>query len=118
MSNLNEDAVLETLRKVKYPGFSRDIVSFGFVKDVAVGGGNVSVRLSMTTASTEIGEQIRAAADAALREPGRDGRACPVEPGIGQGLFPGNADGGPLGVVLHGPKEEGDERGWHAQSPR
>ena len=43
MSNLNEDAVLEALRKVKYPGFSRDIVSFGFVKDVAVGGGERQV---------------------------------------------------------------------------
>ena len=67
MSNLNEDAVLEALRKVKYPGFSRDIVSFGFVKDVAVGGGNVSFRLSTTTASAEVAEQIRAEADAALR---------------------------------------------------
>ena len=62
-----EETVLEALRKVRYPGFSRDIVSFGFVKDVAVGGGNVSFRLSMTTASAEVGEQIRAEADAALR---------------------------------------------------
>ena len=67
MPNLNEDAVLEALQKVKYPGFSRDIVSFGFVKDVAVGGGNVSFRLSMTTASAEIAEQIRTECDAALR---------------------------------------------------
>ena len=62
-----EETVLEALRKVRYPGFSRDIVSFGFVKDVAVGGGNVSFRLSMTTASAEVGEQIRSEADAALR---------------------------------------------------
>ena len=46
----SEETVLEALRNVKYPGFSRDIVSFGFVKDVTVGGGNVSFRLSMTTA--------------------------------------------------------------------
>ena len=64
---LNEETVLDTLRKVKYPGFSRDIVSFGFVKDVAVGGGNVSFRLSTTTASAEVAEQIRAECDAALR---------------------------------------------------
>jgi 1-acyl-sn-glycerol-3-phosphate acyltransferase len=35
---LNEQSVLDALRKVKYPGFSRDIVSFGFVKDLAIGG--------------------------------------------------------------------------------
>ena len=64
---LSEASVLDALRSVKYPGFSRDIVSFGFVKDVAVGGGNVSFRLAMTTASAEVAEQIRSECDAALR---------------------------------------------------
>ncbi|HQR66682.1 MAG TPA: iron-sulfur cluster assembly protein [Thermoanaerobaculia bacterium] len=41
-STLNEETALEALKAIKYPGFSRDIVSFGFVKDLAVGGGNVS----------------------------------------------------------------------------
>ena len=63
----SEETVLEALRNVKYPGFSRDIVSFGFVKDIAVGGGNVSFRLSMTTASAEVAAQIRTECDAALR---------------------------------------------------
>ncbi|MDL1952244.1 iron-sulfur cluster assembly protein, partial [Acidobacteria bacterium ACD] len=36
---MNEESALEALRTVKYPGLSRDIVSFGFVKDLAVGGG-------------------------------------------------------------------------------
>ncbi len=35
----SEQTALDALRTVKYPGFSRDIVSFGFVKDLAVGGG-------------------------------------------------------------------------------
>jgi ATP-binding protein involved in chromosome partitioning len=77
-----EETVLEALRKVRYPGFSRDIVSFGFVKDVAVGGGNVSFRLAMTTASAEVGEQIRAEADAALRSlPGVTAVTIRVETG-------------------------------------
>ena len=63
----SEETVLEALRNVKYPGFSRDIVSFGFVKDIAVGGGNVSFRLSMTTASAEVAAQIRSESEAALR---------------------------------------------------
>ena len=31
------DQVLDALRQVPYPGFSRDIVSFGIVRDVQVG---------------------------------------------------------------------------------
>jgi len=45
---LNEETALEALKAIKYPGFSRDIVSFGFVKDLAVGGGHVSFRLVLT----------------------------------------------------------------------
>lgn len=79
---LTEDSVLDALRKVKYPGFSRDIVSFGFVRDVAVGGGNVSFRLSMTTSSAEAAEQIRAECDAALRAlPGVTAVTIAVEKG-------------------------------------
>lgn len=79
---VNEETVLETLRNVKYPGFSRDIVSFGFVKDVAVGGGNVSFRLSMTTASAEVAAQIRAECDAAIRAlPGVTAVTIAVETG-------------------------------------
>jgi ATP-binding protein involved in chromosome partitioning len=80
--SLNEESVLDALRNVKYPGFSRDVVSFGFVKDVAVGGGNVSFRLSMTTASAEVAEQIRAECDAALRAlPGVTAVTVKVETG-------------------------------------
>ncbi len=50
-TTLNEQTVLDALRQVKYPGFSRDIVSFGFVKDLEVGGGNVSFRLEIMTES-------------------------------------------------------------------
>src|ERR1019366_3331209 len=36
-TTLNEQSVLDALKQVKYPGFSRDIVSFGFIKDLALG---------------------------------------------------------------------------------
>ena len=39
MTGKLEDAVWEALRTVRFPGMSRDIVSFGFVKGVAVDGG-------------------------------------------------------------------------------
>ena len=37
------DSIREALKAVKFPGYSRDIVSFGLVKDVAVNNGAVSV---------------------------------------------------------------------------
>jgi ATP-binding protein involved in chromosome partitioning len=65
---LNEQAILEILKQVKYPGFSRDIVSFGFVKDVAVGGGNVSFRLTPTADAPEAVETIKKQCEALLRQ--------------------------------------------------
>jgi len=57
-TELTEEKVLEVLKTVRFPGLSRDIVSFGFVKDLAVGGGNVSFRLEITTESPRAAEQI------------------------------------------------------------
>jgi len=51
--------VLEELKKVKYPGFARDIVSFGMVKDIEVSSTGVNVILAPTTAREEIMQQIR-----------------------------------------------------------
>jgi ATP-binding protein involved in chromosome partitioning len=65
---LNEESALEALKNVKYPGFSRDIVSFGFVKDLAVGGGNVSFRLTMTSEAPAVAEQLKIDCEAALRK--------------------------------------------------
>jgi ATP-binding protein involved in chromosome partitioning len=64
---LTEEKVIETLRGVRFPGLSRDIVSFGFVKDLAVGGGNVSMRLEITSDSPKAAEEIRRDATERLR---------------------------------------------------
>lgn len=52
--------ILEELKNVKYPGLSRDIVSFGMVKDIQVGSSGVNVILSTTTARDQVIAQIRA----------------------------------------------------------
>jgi ATP-binding protein involved in chromosome partitioning len=51
--------VLEALKRVSYPGLSRDIVAFGFVKDVEVGGRGVTVTLAPTTDNQEAIAEIR-----------------------------------------------------------
>jgi ATP-binding protein involved in chromosome partitioning len=64
---VDEKQVLEILKTVRFPGLSRDIVSFGFVKDLAVGGGNVSFRLEIVTESPAAAEEIRRDATEKLR---------------------------------------------------
>ena len=51
--------LLETLKQVKYPGFSRDIVDFGLVKDLLVGGSGVVVQLAPSTDNPAVISQIR-----------------------------------------------------------
>jgi ATP-binding protein involved in chromosome partitioning len=66
-TELTEEKVLETLKGVRFPGLSRDIVSFGFVKDLTVGGGNVSLRLEVQTSSPRAAEEIQRDATERLR---------------------------------------------------
>ncbi len=66
MSSLSESALREALGKVKYPGFSRDIVSFGLIKGIAAAGGNVTVQMALTTAEPGVAARIRDDASAAL----------------------------------------------------
>lgn len=66
MTTLNEEAVREALRAVKYPGFSRDIVSFGLVQAVEIRGDEVLVQLSLAVEDPKIAQQIHRACMEAL----------------------------------------------------
>lgn len=63
---VTEDAVKQALQAVKYPGYSRDIVSFGLVKDIAADNRAVSVVIEMTSANSEAAAQIKQEASAVL----------------------------------------------------
>jgi ATP-binding protein involved in chromosome partitioning len=79
-TSLTNETALEALKKVKYPGLSRDIVSFGFVQDLNTGGGNVSFRLSLTSNTPGIADQLKAECEAALRAlPGVEAVTIKVE---------------------------------------
>ncbi len=58
--------LLERLKSVPYPGFTRDIVSFGLVRDIEVSSAGVTVKLAPSTAQEEVVRQIEAAVKAAL----------------------------------------------------
>ncbi|NWK56936.1 Mrp/NBP35 family ATP-binding protein [Verrucomicrobiaceae bacterium N1E253] len=55
---MNPESILELLKQVPYPGFSRDIVSFGLVKDVQIDAGIVTVLISIQTKDPTVPEQI------------------------------------------------------------
>ncbi len=56
--SITEAQVLEWLQEVKYPGYSRDIVSFGLVDSVEVTGDVVKVFLQITTDNQDVPKQI------------------------------------------------------------
>src|SRR5260221_3905228 len=62
-----EDQIRAVLKTVKYPGYSRDIVSFGLVKHIAVNEGAVSVTMQLTTANAQAASQLKAEAEQVLR---------------------------------------------------
>lgn len=67
MSSEFEEQIWAVLRTVKFPGMSRDVVSFGFVKGVEASGGSVTVDLHMATANQAAARQIQEDVDRALR---------------------------------------------------
>ena len=40
---MNKEQVLEKLKTINYPGFNRDIVSFGMVKDVLIDENEINI---------------------------------------------------------------------------
>jgi len=55
--------ILAELKKIKYPGFTRDIVSFGVVKDIEVGYAGVTLYLTAVSAKPEVLASIVAQAE-------------------------------------------------------
>ena len=49
MEAMNKDQVFEKLKSINYPGFSRDIISFGMVKDVEIVGKRVVLTLNISS---------------------------------------------------------------------
>src|SRR5438876_8755289 len=65
--SISAEQVRDALRSVRYPGFSRDIVSFGLVKDVQIDDGDVKVQLALATNDPNIPATIKNDAEKILR---------------------------------------------------
>jgi ATP-binding protein involved in chromosome partitioning len=90
---LTEDDIKNALRAVKYPGYSRDIVSFGLVKQIAAKDGAVSVAMQLTTGNPDIASQIKAESE----------RALMTLPGVTRAQVEVNLQGAPQPVAPQSP---------------
>ncbi len=63
---MTSEAIIEQLKKVKYPGFSRDIVSFGLVKAAQFEGGVARVALAISTGDPKVPKQLKDDVERAL----------------------------------------------------
>ena len=68
---IDEKQVRDLLAKVPYPGFTRDIISFGIVKAISVGS-EIKVQLVVSTNDSGVGSKLRSSVEQALSElPGK-----------------------------------------------
>jgi ATP-binding protein involved in chromosome partitioning len=66
VSQALESRVWEALKGIRFPGMSRDIVSFGFVRAVAVAETRVQVLLDITTRDSAAAESVRGEVERAV----------------------------------------------------
>ena len=62
MSQLTEETVLNGLRQIIDPDLRKDIVTLGFIHDLAIDGGNVSFRIVLTTPACPVKEEMESQA--------------------------------------------------------
>jgi ATP-binding protein involved in chromosome partitioning len=55
---MKKEEVLDLLKTIKYPGFSRDIVSFGIVEKLDLSSKNITIELNISTQNEEIKKEI------------------------------------------------------------
>ena len=64
---MTADTIKEALKQVKYPGFSRDIVSFGLVRSATFADGTAQVAVAITTSDPKVPTMLKAEIEKCLR---------------------------------------------------
>ncbi|HTO93834.1 MAG TPA: iron-sulfur cluster carrier protein ApbC [Bacteroidota bacterium] len=67
MKSLTKENVMEALRAVHDPDLRKDIVTLGFVKDVAIRGSEVSFAIELTTPACPVRDELKSAAANAVK---------------------------------------------------
>ena len=55
---MDKNQILDKLKKINYPGFNRDIVSFGMVKDVVIDNNTITIILAISSSNEEKKNQL------------------------------------------------------------
>src|SRR5260221_1865842 len=64
---LSKEEIQNALKAVKYPGYSRDIISFGLVKEISAANGAVSVTMQLTSPNPEAARRIKEESERVLK---------------------------------------------------
>jgi ATP-binding protein involved in chromosome partitioning len=64
---LTQNDIKNALTAVKYPGYSRDIISFGLVKEISAANGAVSVTMQLTSPNLDAAQQIKIESERVLK---------------------------------------------------
>ena len=75
---MTEEIVKSALSKVLYPGFTKDIVTFGFVNTIVVSGNDVTFSVDITSSAPEVAKQISDDANKELKAVGAINVTCNV----------------------------------------
>ncbi len=66
--SMTKDQILDALKQVKYPGFSRDIVSFGMIKEIVLQDKRCDVNMVLTASDPKVADQIKTDSENVLRK--------------------------------------------------
>ena len=64
---LTQDDIKNALKAVKYPGYSRDIVSFGLIKEISTTNGTISIVMQLTASNPDAARQIKEDSERVLK---------------------------------------------------
>lgn len=61
------ESIKDALKSVKYPGFSKSIIDFGFVKDIKLENNNCTILLDITSTAKEVEDELKRTIPNALK---------------------------------------------------
>ncbi|MCB0276300.1 MAG: Mrp/NBP35 family ATP-binding protein [Calditrichaeota bacterium] len=68
MPQYTEEAVLDLLRRVEYPGFNADIVSFGLIEQIKIQDNRITVNLKFNTTNEETRKAVKSGVQKTLEQ--------------------------------------------------
>ncbi len=75
---MTNEIVNSALSKVMYPGFTKDIVTFGFVNSIKIDGNDVSFNVAITSSAPEVAQQIIDESTKELKAVGASNITCNI----------------------------------------